>query len=123
MKILAAILIMIASAGASDFQQVKLLDVSAGQKAGPTLVTTNPSNGYSTAIPIAYDVFAVTVAIDGQQLTGSYYAGRHFKSSDLIVGDNVMAKAEGDNLILRDGRNKEHKGKIVRRARLEGNQQ
>lgn len=118
MRALILTLVLSSIAIAADFQPTKILDVAAGKQAGTIVTTVNPSNGYATSIPLSYDVFALSVALDGVRYTGSYTAGRHFKSSDFVVGDSIDAKMEGDNLIIKDANGKTHKGKIVRRERL-----
>jgi hypothetical protein len=50
--------------------------------------------------------------------SAQYQQSRHFKPSELIVGDPIEARIDGDKLILRTADGKEQKAKIVRRERL-----
>jgi hypothetical protein len=110
---------LLAVAVAADFQQAKLLDVQVFTRAGPSLVA--PNNGYPVIIPSSEKMFTITVALDGMSYSAQYRQTRHFKPSELIVGDTISARIESDKLILKTATGKEMKAKIVRRERLPQN--
>jgi hypothetical protein len=50
--------------------------------------------------------------------SGQFRESRHFRPSQLVVGDAIQAKVEGEKLILKAAEGKEEKAKIIRRERL-----
>jgi hypothetical protein len=106
----AALILFSAIAAASDFQQVKLLDVAS--YTSPQLIAG------ATPILVEHNMFTLTVAIDDMSYSASYYARRHAKSSDFIVGDMIPARIDGDKLVIKTADGKEMKARITRRARL-----
>jgi hypothetical protein len=113
MKKLLVGLVLCGVAWAGDFQQVTLLDVQAFDRPG---MAVSANGGYSSTV-INYNMFTLTVPLDDQEVSATFYAGRHFKSSDFVVGDSISARIDGEKLIIRDHEGKEHKARIVRRAR------
>jgi|SRR5579864_1274127 hypothetical protein len=112
-----AILIFLSAiAVGADFQQAKLLDVRGFKEAGASIIA--PNNGYPVIIPISRNMFTITVALGDMSYSAQYQQSRHFKPSELIVGDPIEARIDGDKLILRTADGKEQKAKIVRRERL-----
>jgi hypothetical protein len=103
----------------ADFQKAKLLDVQAFKEAGASIIA--PNNGYPVVIPTSHNMFTITVAIGDMGYSAQYRQQRHFKPSELVVGDVIDAKVDGDKLVLRTAENKEVKARIVRRQRLSGN--
>lgn len=106
-KTLTLALVLISTiALAADFQQAKLLDVISHKQANPV-------------VPVAvYDMVTITVAINGMSYTATYYASKHLRSADLIVGDFIPAKLDNTELLIKLPDGKEIKSKIVRRERL-----
>lgn len=104
---------------AQDFQPAKLLDVQAFTAAGPSIVAPNGNN--PVIIPTSRNMFTITVAMDGMSYSAQYPQKRNFKPSELIVGDAIPARLDGDKLILKTTDGKEIKAKIVRRERLPQN--
>jgi hypothetical protein len=117
MKRLLTVLVMLsASAVAQDFSQAKLLDVVAFTVAGPSIIAPNGQN--PVIIPTSRNMFTITVALNDMSYSAQYPQARHFRPSELIVGDQILARIDGDKLILKTSDGKEMKAKIVRRARL-----
>jgi hypothetical protein len=102
-----------------DFQDAKVLDVSSFKVAGSPIIA--PNNGYPVVIPTSRDVFTVTVALNDMSFSAEFSKKLHFNPSELIVGDSVPVRIDGDKLILKTPKGKEVKGKIMRRARLSPN--
>jgi hypothetical protein len=120
MRKLAAVFVMISAlAVAQDFQQAKLLDVTAYTTAGPSIVA--PNGGMPVIIPTSRNMFTITVALRDMSYSAQYSQTRHFKPSELIVGDLISARIDGDKLVLKTSDGKDIKAKIVRRARLTQN--
>lgn len=115
----AALFLLSAVALAGDFQKAKLLDVQVFKEAGPSILA--PNNGYPVVIPTSRSMFTIRVAIGDMSYSAQYQQRRHFKPSELIVGDMIEARVEGDKLILRTEEGKEEKAKIMRRERLSMN--
>ena len=114
-RVFATLMMISAIAAAADFQQVKLLDVAPYKS--PQLIAG------ATPILVEHNMFTLTVAIDDMSYSASFYAHRHVKSSDFIVGDTIPARIDGDKLIVKTADGKEMKARITRKARLgrEGN--
>src|SRR4051794_15740667 len=112
-KLMIALLMLVGGATGQDFQQAKLLDVVASKQAGPSIVA--PNNGNPIVIPTSEDMFTITVALDEMSYSAQYRETRHFKPSQLVVGDEIPARIDGDKLVLKTGNRKEMKAKIIRR--------
>jgi hypothetical protein len=117
MKTLTLVLLLFSSiAFASDFQQAKLVDVQGFKQSGPPIIA--PNNGYPVVIPTSQNMFTITVAVGDMSYSGEFRESRHFRPSQLVVGDAIEAKIEGEKLILKIAEGKEEKAKIIRRERL-----
>lgn len=103
----------------ADFRQAKLVDVQAFTAPGPSIVAPNGNN--PVIIPTSRNMFTITVALDGMSYSAQYPQTRHFKPSELIVGDTIPARIDGAKLILGVTNGKEVTGRIVRRERLAQN--
>ena len=115
-SIIATLLLLQAVGFAVDFQQAKLIDVQGFKQAGAPIIA--PNNGYPVVIPTSRNMFTITVALDNMSYSGQFGENRHFKPSQLIVGDSIQARIDGEKLILRTAEGKEEKAKIIRRERL-----
>jgi hypothetical protein len=113
-----ALLFLAGIASATDFQQLKLVDLSPYDIARPPIVAPNGNNPVLIGVRPAQG-FAVTVASADISYTANFRAEKHFDPSHWIVGDLIPAKLDGDFMILKRDDGKEIKSKIVRRARLE----
>ena len=110
------ILLLSVAAFASDFQKAKIVDVRGFREAGTPIIA--PNNGYPVLIDTSHNMFTITVALGGMGYSAQYPQKRHFKSSELIVGDMIDARIDGEKVILRTAHGKEEKAKIIRRERL-----
>ena len=116
MKILGVLFLFSVMAFGSDFQQAKLVDVQGFKQPGAPIIA--PNNGYPVVIPTSQNMFTITVVLDGMSYSGQFRESRHFRPSQLVVGDAIQAKIEGEKLILKAAEGKEEKAKIIRRERL-----
>ena len=117
MKSLIATLLLLQAVGfAADFQQAKLIDVQGFKQAGASIIA--PNNGYPGVIPTSRNMFTITVALENMSYSGQFRENRHFKPSQLIVGDSIQARIDGEKLILKTVAGKEEKAQIIRRERL-----
>ncbi len=116
MKILGVLFLFSVMAFGSDFQQAKLVDVQGFKQPGAPIIA--PNNGYPVVIPTSQNMFTITVALDGMSYSGQFRESRHFRPSQLVIGDAIQAKIEGEKLILKAEEGKEEKAKIIRRERL-----
>ncbi len=103
---------------AADFQQAKVLDVRvATAPNNSALGRWAASDGGSVVIPSTVNTITVTLSLGDFVYTAQYRELRHFKASDLVIGDSAPARVDGDKLILKGSDGKEVKGKIIRKAR------
>ena len=107
MKSLIATLLLLQAVGfAADFQQAKLIDVQGFKQAGASIIA--PNNGYPVVIPTSRNMFTITVALENMSYSGQFRENRHFKPSQLIVGDSIQARIDGEKLILKTVAKKRH---------------
>jgi hypothetical protein len=115
--ILAAMSFLSGLSLAENFQNAKLIDIAPYRKSNTPIIA--PNNGYPVLISTDQNMMTITVALDGMSYSANFHQGRDFKSSSLVVGDSVLARLDGDNLVLKKPNGKEVKAKVTRRARLE----
>lgn len=119
MKTIAAVLLLLASAAAADFQPATVLDVR--MKTLPNnsaLGRWAASDGGSMVIPNTVSVIDITVTIGDLTYSARYKEQRHFKASDFTIGDSTQVRIDGDKLIMKGSDGKEVKGKIWRKERV-----
>ena len=116
MVALALLLLFSTTLFAGDFQPAKLIDVQGFKEPGAPIIA--PNNGYPVVIPTSQNMFTITVALGEMSYSGQFREKRHFKPSQLIVGDSIQARIDGEKLILRTAAGREEKAKITRRERL-----
>lgn len=117
MKVLSTVLLLLSGVlFAADFQSAKLIDVEAFKQSGAPIIA--PNNGYPVVIPTSQNMFTITVALNDMSYSGQFHESRHFKPSQLIVGDSIQARIDGERLILKIAEGKEERAKIIRRERL-----
>jgi hypothetical protein len=119
-RIVASLLILAASASCAELHKARVLEVRDASETGATAGSTDPvtaKNGAMTVLlPGMVTRCSVTVRLDGADYTAIYNEDKHFKQTDLVEGQMIDARVDGNRLVLRrpsDG--KEMKGKIVRR--------
>lgn len=116
MKRIALLLALSSAAFAADFQNGKLLDIQSFKQPGAPVIA--PNNGFPVVIPTSYDMFTMTVAIGEVSYSAQFRQTRSFKASQLIVGDPIQARVEGDKLVVKTATGVEKKAKIIRGERL-----
>jgi hypothetical protein len=116
MRLFIVVALLANIASAADFQSAKVLDVQPYTEHGAPIVA--PNNGHPVLLDTSDDMFTLTVAIGDMGYSANYRSGRHFKSSEVVVGDTIEARIDGDKLIIKRPDGKELKAKITRRARL-----
>jgi hypothetical protein len=96
----------------------KIVDVQPYMQSAPPQVTI--IQGYPNPIVTQgrWDMFTLTVALDGIAYSANFRAKRGFHATDLIVGDPIEANIDGKNLIVTRLDGKTEKAKISRKARL-----
>jgi hypothetical protein len=102
---------------AEDFQNAKLIDLAPYEKSNAPIIA--PNNGYPVLISTDQSMMTITVAFNGMAYSANFRQRRDFKSSTLVVGDSILARLDGDNLVLKKPNGKEAKARLTRRARLE----
>jgi uncharacterized membrane protein len=115
--ILAALSLLSSLSLAEDFKDAKLIDIAPYKQSNAPIIA--PNNGYPVLISTDQNMITITVAINGISYSANFRQSRDFKSSTLVVGDTILARLEGENLILKKPNGKEVKAKVTRRARLE----
>lgn len=109
-------LLVIALCISSLAETGKIVDIQPFTQEDAPLIT--PNNGHPVLIDQSTKMFTITVAIGDMAYSGNYRVRRHLKSSDLVVGDPIEARVEGNKLIITEADGKEYKSTIIRRARL-----
>jgi hypothetical protein len=115
--ILAALSLLPTLLLAEDFQNAKLIDIAPYRQSNAPIIA--PNNGYPVLIPTDQNMITITVALNGMSYSANFRQSRDFKSSTLVVGDSILARLDGDKLVLRKPNGKEIKATVTRRARLE----
>ena len=120
-RILASLLLLAAFASCAELHKGKVIEVRDASETGATAGSTDPvasKNGQATVLlPGMVTRCSVTVRLDGMDYTGIFNEDKHFKQTDLVEGQTIDARVDGNKLVLRrpsDG--KEMKGKIVRKG-------
>jgi hypothetical protein len=115
MKSILAFLLLLGSAYAKTG---KVVDVQPYKQSAPPQVTI--IQGYPNPIVNqgSWDMFTLTVALDGIAYSANFRAKRGFQATDLIVGDPIEASLDGKNLIVSRPDRKTEKAKIIRKARM-----
>jgi hypothetical protein len=116
-RIIAAVLVLGAIAWAGDFKPAKLVEVRDATQLGASVETNvRPGGQPSDATPaIAYRC-EITVLLDGVSYTAVYPESKHLNPSELIAGDTIPARIEGNKLVLQTADGKQIKSKIIARA-------
>jgi hypothetical protein len=115
MKRLVGTLLLCSSlATAADFKTAKVIEVRDASELGASVDTDVKADGKTTSISpaIAYRC-EVTVALEGVNYTAIYPSSRHLNSSELVAGDAIQARIEGNKLVLKVPDGKQVKARIV----------
>ncbi len=96
----------------------KILDIAPYSEHGAPQVTV--IQGYPNPIVTqgSWEMFTVTVALDGMAYSANFRAKRGCHSTDFIVGDPIEATVDGKKLTIRRPDGKIEKANITRRARI-----
>lgn len=86
---------------------VKNTPIIAPNGDSPVLIDTGVSQWYT-----------VTVSLDGFSYSANFHETKRLRPSEWIVGDEIPATIEGNNIVLRNNQQKAIKGRIVRRERI-----
>jgi hypothetical protein len=118
MKRIAGMLLLCCTlvAGA-DFKTAKVIEVRDASELGASVDTDVKADGRTTTISpaIAYRC-EVTVALGGVKYTAIYPSSKHLNPSELVAGDTILARVEGNKLVLQAPDGKQVKSKIVSRT-------
>jgi len=114
MKHAISLLLLCTFAFASDFKTARVVEVKDASELGASVDTDTKADGKTTTITpsIAYRC-EVTVALDGVNYTAIYPSSKHLNTTDLVAGDAVLAKIEGNKLALQLPGSKPVKAKII----------
>lgn len=118
---LGVLLLLTAAAWAADFQSAKLLEARDASQVGANTVADS-SEGIThdaTFVSAVLSRCQISVALEGQSYTAIYPVNKHLRMADLIVGELIPARIEGNRLVIKTLDGKEMKAKIVRREPLE----
>jgi hypothetical protein len=118
MKRLVGTLLLCSSlATAADFKTAKVIEVRDASELGASVDTDVKADGKTTTISpaIAYRC-EVTVALEGVNYTAIYPSSKHLNPSELVAGDAIQARVEGNKLVLKVPDGKQVKAKIVSRT-------
>ena len=95
----------------------KIADVAPYSEHGAAQVTV--IQGYPNPIVTqgSWEMFTLTVALDGMAYSANFRAKRGCHATDFIVGDPIEATVQGKNLVITRPDGKTEKAKITRKAR------
>ena len=105
-------------AHAQSSEHAKILDIQTFGVAGSTSI--DAGSGVSIVSPTVANMFTITVRIDDIAYSAEFRQGRKLRSSDFVVGDAMKVSIEKDKMLVTSPKGKEIKGRLVRRARLDG---
>ncbi len=118
MKRLSIFLLLVSLASAADYKQAKILDVQPYQAQNNSLAARWARiDGGSLLVRDAVTMVAVDVSLDDLKYTVVFPERQYMKSGELIIGDMLPVRVDGENMIIKTPKGKENKGRIVRRAR------
>jgi len=100
------------SANLKSAKVIEIRDASftgAGVSADASLGVTNAP----AEVPAYVQKCLVVVSLDGKQYSAIYPVDKHFKMTDLVEGQEVQARIDGNKLVLQRLDGKEMKAKII----------
>jgi hypothetical protein len=111
------LLLLCTSANAEEFKAARLLDAEAYTERQTTGAVIKGNGGIYS---IKHDMNRITVALDGMKVTAIYEAHWSWspKVSNLVIGTEVQAKLDKENLVVKTDGGKTIKAHIVRREAL-----
>ena len=97
----------------------KIRDVAPYSEHGAPQVTV--IQGYPNPIVTQgkWDMFAITVELDGMAYTANFRAKRNFHAADFVVGTPIEASIDGKHLVISRPDGKTEKAVIVKKQLLE----
>lgn len=112
------IIVAVLLTGLASAETGKIVDVQPYKQSAPPQVTV--IQGYPNPIVTqgGWDMFTLTVALNGIAYSANFRAKRGFHATDFIVGDRIEATTDGKSLIISRSDGKTEKAKIIRKARL-----
>jgi hypothetical protein len=115
-RIVGTLLLCSILAAAADFKTAKVIEVRDASELGANVDTDVKGDGKTTTISpgIAYRC-EVTVALEGVKYTAIYASSKHLNPSELVAGESILARVEGNKLVLQVPDGKQAKAKIVSR--------
>jgi hypothetical protein len=96
----------------------KIMDVAPYNEHGTPQVTVIQGYPNSIVTEGKWEMFTLTISLDGMAYSANFRAKRGCHAPDFIVGDPIEASVDGKNLIIHRPDGKTEKAKIVRKARL-----
>jgi len=69
--------------------------------------------GTPSEVPAYVQKCLVTVSLDGTVYSAIYSVDKHFKMTDLVEGQEILARVEGNKLVVQRLDGKEMKAKII----------
>ena len=116
MKPILAFILLATLAGA---ETGRIVDVQPYKQSAPPQVTV--IQGYPNPIVTqgSWDMFTLTVGLNGMAYSANFRAKRGFHATDLIVGDPIDASVDAKNLTVVRADGKTEKTRIVRKARMQ----
>ena len=115
MKPILAVLLLSALASAGTG---KIVDVAPYSEHGAPQVTI--IQGYPNPLVTqgSWEMFTLTVALDGIAYSANLRAKRGCHATDFVVGDPIEASIDGKNLVIHRPDGRTEKAKITRKARI-----
>jgi hypothetical protein len=116
MKTLLAVLLLIGTGSAATGKIVDVQPYKQNAQPQVTIIQGYPSPIVNQG---SWDMFTLTVFLNGMAYSASFRAKKGCHATDFIVGDPIEASVDGDKLTITRPDGKSEKAKIVRKARVE----
>jgi len=99
----------------ANFKSAKVIEVRDASFTGAGIAADASQGvaGTPSEVPAYVQKCLITVSIDGKQYSAIYPIDKHFKMTDLVEGQQVEARVEGNKLVLQRLDGKEMKAKII----------
>jgi hypothetical protein len=101
----------------ANFKSAKVIEVRDASFTGAGIAADASLGvaGTPSEVPAYVQKCLITVSIDDKQYSAIYPIDKHFKMTDLVEGQQVQARVEGNKLVLQRLDGKEMKAKVIPR--------
>ena len=114
-RISSAILVLTCFAWSANLKPAKVLVVRDASFTGAGIAADASLGvaGTPSEVPAYVQKCLVTVSLDGTKYSAIYPVDKHFKMTDFVEGQEVLARIDGNKLVVQRLDGKEMKAKII----------